>query len=112
MPATTIQPSAAPLEITLLERHRFSTQTFLPLSAEEYLVIVAPPDGDGTPDLSQVRAFKVPGDAAITYAAGIWHHPMIALRKEGRFAVFMWRDGGPDDEEFMELKNPFLIYGN
>lgn len=107
---TTFVPAReAPIEVTLLERHRYSSQTFLPLGAEGYLIIVALSLPDGTPDVSTVRAFRVPGNRAITYAAGTWHHPMIALGQDAGFAVMMWLDGGPDDEEYFSLDRHFLV---
>lgn len=107
---TTLVPArGVPIEVTLLERHRYSSQTFLPLGAENYLTIVAHSLPDGFPDVSTAQAFRVPGDRAITYAAGIWHHPMISLGRDAGFAVMMWLDGGADDEEYFSLDRHFLV---
>jgi hypothetical protein len=43
---------AFPLAIRELERHRFSSQSFVPLSVSRWLVIVAPPRPDGGPGRS------------------------------------------------------------
>lgn len=99
----------APVTIELMERHRYSSQTFLPLGADSYLVIVAHADSDGRPDTATACAFRVPGDVAITYAAGTWHHPMIALGRDAGFAVMMWLDGGTDDEEYFSLGRNFVV---
>lgn len=106
---TLIAAREAPVQIELMERHRYSSQTFLPLSAESYLIIVAHPDEIGQPDITTACAFQVPGNAAITYAAGTWHHPMIALGRDAGFAVLMWLDGGPDDEEYFNLAGSFTV---
>ncbi|KAI0148769.1 ureidoglycolate hydrolase [Xylariaceae sp. FL1272] len=95
------------IEIKVLERHPFTTQTFIPLTADttkRYVVVVAPtlpastddqdlpapspnsvetpgwkPPGSGLPDLAGLRAFIATGEQAVTYGAGTWHAPMIAL---------------------------------
>ncbi|KAI1362701.1 ureidoglycolate hydrolase [Xylaria arbuscula] len=88
-------------EVKVLERHPFTSQTFIPLTADtakRYLVIVAPTldateeDGDlpapeggaglpgrGLPDVRGLRAFVASGEQAVTYGAGTWHAPMVAL---------------------------------
>ncbi|KAK7973992.1 ureidoglycolate hydrolase [Apiospora arundinis] len=107
--------AAGGVEVKILERHPFTTQTFIPLTADaskRYLVIVAPSllpsaldeglpvpgedkagssssttslspssnlPGRGMPDLAKVRAFIATGDQAVTYGAGTWHAPMVAL---------------------------------
>ncbi|KAI1154624.1 ureidoglycolate hydrolase [Nemania diffusa] len=93
------------VEIKVLERHPFTSQTFVPLAADgtkRYLVVVAPTldvtggekeeeggdlpvprgtglPGAGWPDVEALRAFVATGEQAVTYAAGTWHAPMIAL---------------------------------
>ncbi|KAI5861206.1 hypothetical protein GGS23DRAFT_577574 [Durotheca rogersii] len=109
---------ASLLEVGLLERHPFTTQTFVPLGASasstRYLVIVAPslpPDdsgnerdsslptpprshkdglpGPGMPDVQQLRAFVATGAQAVTYGAGTWHAPMAALGTPGSAIDFV-----------------------
>lgn len=77
-------PLPLPLGVKVLERHRFTTQTFVPLSPSPgahagYLVIVALNGADDKPDLSTLAAFYASTGQAITYGPGVWHHPMIAL---------------------------------
>ncbi|KAK4447862.1 ureidoglycolate hydrolase [Podospora aff. communis PSN243] len=98
--------------VTVLERHPYTTQTFIPLSGttSRYLVIVAPTlppsskdahlpvptapttnphvgnhklPGRGLPDLKRLKAFVATTDQAVTYAAGTWHAPMAVLGEEG-----------------------------
>ncbi len=76
--------STLPLEATVMERHEFSSQSFVPIDVSRWLVIVAPP-------------------------GGTWHHPLTLLDRPGRFAVFMWRDGTKTDEEFRTLATPFTV---
>ncbi|KIH86716.1 ureidoglycolate hydrolase [Sporothrix brasiliensis 5110] len=96
--------------VTILERHPYTTQTFVPLSQHSaadtrYLVIVAPTLPDATrnnpPDVRGLRAFVARGDQAVTYGAATWHAPMAALGAAGTslpFFVFQFANGvGPED---------------
>ncbi|ODV89809.1 hypothetical protein CANCADRAFT_4435 [Tortispora caseinolytica NRRL Y-17796] len=84
----------------VLERHPYSTQTFLPLgqsSSEAYIVIVALTRPDGLPDPDSVRAFIARGDQAVTYGVATWHSPMVVL-KPTNFAVLIHENGVPNDD--------------
>ena len=97
------------LRAELLERHEFSSQTFVPIDVQRWLIVVAPHAGTGGPDLAGVRAFIATGRQGVTYKANTWHHGLTVLDRPGRFAVFMWRDGTKGDEEFVSVK-PFTIH--
>src|SRR5881409_1307590 len=98
-----------PLEARVMERHEFSSQSFLPLDVSRWLVIVAPADADGAPDPSRAVAFLAGPGQGVTYHAGTWHHPLTILDRPGRFAVVMWRDGTSTDEEFRTLTSSFTV---
>jgi ureidoglycolate lyase len=102
-------PQALPLTSQVMERHRYSTQTFLPLDGVRYVVVVAPNTPDGGPDMSAAHAFLVSGDTGISYAADTWHHPHLVLDRPAAFAVLMWRDGTPGDIETRQLDAPFKL---
>jgi ureidoglycolate lyase len=102
-------PQTLPLSSQVMERHRYSTQTFLPLDVAHYVVVVAPNGPDGGPDMRAARAFLVPGDTGISYAADTWHHPQLVLDRPASFAVLMWRDGTPNDIETQQLDAPFTL---
>jgi ureidoglycolate lyase len=105
-----VKAPAAPLPFTgrMMERHRFSSQSFLPQRAGRWLVVVAPHAAAGGPDMGLARAFLARGDQGVTYGADVWHHPFTVLDMEARFAVMMWRDGTSADEEFVDVA-PFEI---
>jgi ureidoglycolate lyase len=98
-----------PLHAELLERHEFSSQTFLPLDVSRYLVLVAPHRTEGGPDVASVRAFIATGRQGVTYRPNTWHHGLTVLDRPGCFAVFMWRDGTAGDEEFVPVE-PFTVH--
>ncbi|WRT67625.1 allantoicase [Kwoniella shivajii] len=80
-------------DIRYLERHPFTSQTFLPMgkaewagkseetleTGGEFLVIVAEDAPDGKPDPETVKSFILPPNMGLCYAPGIWHHPVLIL---------------------------------
>ncbi len=100
---------AVPLQAVMMERHEFSSQSFVPLEPVRYIVLVAPKAADGGPDVSAARAFLATGQQGITYRQDVWHHPMTVLDRPARFAIVMWLDGGNKDEEFVRLAAPFEV---
>jgi len=97
-------------KVTILERHPYTTQSFIPLglptpthnepSPSMYLVIVAPSqDSSGNPpDLVNIRAFIAYGNQGVTYSAGTWHAPMVVLGKEIEFVVLVHENGIAEDD--------------
>lgn len=103
--------------VRILERHPYTTQTFSPLAKDpnaRYLVVVAPSlppsdadaalpvpssgvphgrsqvlPGRGLPDLRRLKAFITTGAQAVTYGAGTWHAPMVALGRKGSIVDFV-----------------------
>lgn len=97
---------APTLTVELLERHPDSTQLFAPLAASRYLVVVA--RGDEAPALETLAAFVVEGAQAITYAPGVWHHPMVALDDDADFVNLVHSDGTERDCDERALAPPFI----
>jgi ureidoglycolate lyase len=97
-----------PLEANLLERHEFSSQSFVPLEIGRWLIVVAPHAAQGGPDVYRARAFIATGRHGVTYRPNTWHHGVTVLDKPARLAVFMWCDGTKKDEEFVTVP-PFTI---
>ncbi|CAN6669375.1 ureidoglycolate lyase [Trichomonascus vanleenenianus] len=87
---------------TVLERHPFSTQTFLPMgrdkNAKAYIVIVAKNRPDGLPDINSLEAFVANGDQAVTYGPGTWHAPMVAIGETVDFGVFIHENGQAEED--------------
>ena len=97
-----------PLRSDYMERHEFSSQTFVPLDVERWLIVVAPHASAGGPDVAGMKAFIATGRQGVTYRPNTWHHGLTVLDRPGRFAVFMWLNGGKGDEEFVSVP-PFTI---
>lgn len=101
-----VLPSELPLVATRMERHPATSQTFLPLDASRYLVVVAGRAGDGGPDPTSLKGFWSPGTRGVTYRRDVWHHGMVVLDRPARFAVLMWRRQGGTDDVFADLPAP------
>ena len=101
-----VAAASPPIRAVRLERHPRTSQTFVPLDAARYVVLVAESNADGEPDPARMHGFVAPGDVGVTYRAGLWHHGMIALDRPGRFAVLWWRGDGDTHTEFAELADP------
>ena len=97
---------ALPFRVELLERHEFSSQTFVPLDVSRWLVLVCPHAAGGGPDISRAR--RLPGRAGPgrhlshqhmasrpdgARPAGPFRHIHVARRHGGGRGV---RDGGSD----------------
>jgi len=100
-----------PLQAHVMERHPLTSQTFIAIGDARWLVMVAPHDADGRPDMARAQAFLAGPGQGITYRADTWHHPMVALQRPAGFAVLMWRDGSALDEEFHDIDPVTIVDG-
>jgi ureidoglycolate lyase len=98
-----------PLTAVEMERHEFSSQAFVPYDCSGYLVVVAPHGDDDRPDVTGLRAFRVPGNVGVNYKTNTWHHPLTALGGPARFVVLTFVDGTDTDEQFVPLPEPITI---
>lgn len=104
------EPGATfPLQPRVMERHEFSSQSFVPLGPARWLVMVAPHGTNGGPDMRRAQAFLPGPGQGITYRMNVWHHPMTVIDAPAAFAVFMWLDGGKGDEEFVDVTEPLSV---
>jgi ureidoglycolate lyase len=92
-------PRTLPMAIRMVERHPLSSQAFVAMSGQPFLVVVAAPGK--APLASDLHAFVTNGRQGVNYARGTWHHPLIAFGAPGEFLVI--DRGGPgenNDEVF------------
>jgi ureidoglycolate lyase len=106
----TIAARTLPFAAQVMERHPYSSQTFIPIEVARYLILVAPPSHSAEPDMARAQAFIAESRQCITYRAGTWHHPATALDRDGFFAMLTWRAGNAGDEEFFSLAEPVEIF--
>jgi ureidoglycolate lyase len=90
-------PVTLPHDVALVERHPDGSQAFLPLSADPFLVVVAP-DVDGVP--GPPRAFLTTPGQGINYHRGVWHGVLTPLDRPGSFAVVDRIGPGANLEEY------------
>ena len=82
-----------PPVLKIFERHPLGSQAFMPLQARPYLVAVAP---KGDLDLAMIRVFRAAPHQGVNYAAGTWHHFLLALEAQSDFLV-VDRAGAPGE---------------
>lgn len=92
------KPKSFPIQIEQMESHPLSSQAFIPLGEEPYLVVVAP---RGTFNEEAIKVFLAQSNQGVNYHAGIWHHYSLALNKRSDFLVI---DRGADDENCIEVR--------
>lgn len=86
-----------PQPIAMLERHPLGSQAFMPLSAHDWLIVVAE-----RPSVDALRCFLARGNQGVQYRAGVWHHPLLVLADAQDFLV-VDRAGPGDNLEEMPL---------
>lgn len=75
-----------PIQIDMLECHPLGSQSFIPVTASPWLVVVAL-GNEETPYESGVRCFMASAAQGVTYHPGTWHHPLLVLDEEQDFWV-------------------------
>lgn len=99
------QPRSFPYEINMMERHPFGSQSFSPLNARPYIVIVSEDEG-GKP--GQPHVFLARGDQGVNYRRNVWHHPLMTVSEISDFLV-VDRDGPGNNLEEYFFDQPFII---
>jgi ureidoglycolate lyase len=92
------QPRTLPLQIRMMERHPFGSQSFHPLSGEDYLVLVADAVEDLQPE--NLHLFLASKNQGVNYRKNTWHHPILALNKVCDFLIVDRKGAGHNCEEF------------
>lgn len=84
-------PRDLPIPVRMVERHPLSSQMFVGLAGQRFLVVVARPGHRPAP--KDLHAFVTNGRQGVNYARGTWHHPLIAYGAASDFLVV--DRGGP-----------------
>ncbi|KAI5810082.1 putative ureidoglycolate hydrolase [Peziza echinospora] len=129
-PSTDPTLTSSLFHVKVLERHPYSTQSFIPLGLppptsssssnssnsttsssstqpqpSRFLIIVAPTLSNSPttpPDLANIKAFIAHGDQGVTYGAGTWHAPMVVLGDSAVQFVVLVNENGVDEEDCQE----------
>jgi ureidoglycolate lyase len=104
-----IVPTLAPIPASAVERHPFSSQTFVPTDLSRYVLIVCPSGPEGEPAVERLLAFVADVSLGVNYAPATWHHPMTVLDRAGEHVVLRWDEGSAADTEWHHLREPLLI---
>ncbi|MFM0501788.1 ureidoglycolate lyase [Paraburkholderia caffeinilytica] len=102
------RPNTFPSRVRFVERHQLSSQAFIPLDDNPFVVVVAP-RGD-TVNVGDLRAFITNGRQGVNYHRGVWHHVLLVPKQAMQFIVV--DRGGPerncDEFWFAEEEQPTL----
>lgn len=99
-------PLPLPIKIEIMERHPLSSQAFMPLGANPYLVVVAPA---GDFDETAIEVFLAASSQGVNYRAGTWHHFSLALNASSDFLVIDRIGEGQNCDE-ATLTRPLLLH--
>ncbi|PVZ87296.1 ureidoglycolate lyase [Serratia sp. S1B] len=89
------EPCDMPMAFSLLEKHPLSSQAFMPMKGERFVVIVAQAGEQGEILVNTLRAFITNGRQGVNYHRNVWHHPLFAFDKVTDF--FTVDRGGADN---------------
>ncbi|MBI2310899.1 MAG: ureidoglycolate lyase [Betaproteobacteria bacterium] len=92
------KPNTFPVRVKFVERHPWSSQAFLPLSDNPFVVVVAPP-GDIV-SAEELEAFVTNGRQGVNYHRMVWHHILLVPRKPMDFLVVDRGGPGKNCDEF------------
>ena len=98
-------PYDFPLKLTMVERHPFGSQAFMPLSPRPFLVVVAHDDGGkpGTP-----HAFLTSPGQGVNYPRNLWHGVLTPIGEAQDFLV-VDRSGAEKNLEEYHFAEPWTV---
>lgn len=94
-----------PYQLEMVERHPLGSQAFLPMTADPFLVIVAP-DDNGKP--GKPRAFVTTPGQGVNIHRNTWHGVLTPLSDPGLFAV-VDRIGEGNNLEEVWFETPYTV---
>ena len=100
------EPRSFPMELAMMERHPLGSQAFVPMNGSDFLLVVAP--AGPAPAPGDLRAFLAKGGQGVNYRAGVWHYPVLALRRQTDFLV-VDRGGPGNNLDEVTLDDPAIL---
>lgn len=98
-------PLEQPISIKMMERHPLSSQAFMPMGQQPFLVVVAP---KGELDTTKIEVFLASSNQGVNYHKGTWHHYCLALHQVSDFIV-VDRGGAGDNCDTIKLDGSLVI---
>jgi ureidoglycolate lyase len=99
-------PYEVPLKLSMVERHPFGSQAFIPLSPRPFLVVVCH-DQDGAP--STPHAFVTRPGQGVNYPRNRWHGVLTPIGEPQDFLI-VDRGGDGDNLEEFHFPEPYEIH--
>ena len=99
-------PYAFPLTLSMMERHPFGSQAFMPLSPRPFLVVVAH-DENGAP--GEPHAFVTAPGQGVNYPRNLWHAVLTPIGAPQDFLV-VDRAGAEKNIEEHHFAAPWTIH--
>ena len=98
-------PYQFPLKLSMVERHPFGSQAFVPLSPRPFVVVVCDdgPDGPGVP-----QAFLTAPGQGVNYPRNLWHGVLTPVGEVQDFLIVDRGGDGSNLEEF-HFSHPYEI---
>ena len=100
------KPLPEPLTLKVMENHPLSSQSFVPLGEQPFLVAVAPA---GKLEASDITVFLANSFQGVNYHPGTWHHYCLALNEISDFLVVDRVAGDKNCEEIQLSESDWVI---
>lgn len=99
------KPYSIPLQLNYVERHPLGSQAFIPMTNDQYLVVVADDDNGIA---QEPKVFITSGTQGVNYARNVWHGVLTPIIKQSLFTVVDYIGDGDNLEECV-FDTPYLI---
>jgi len=99
------KPYEMPLQLTMMERHPFGSQAFMPLSPRPFLVIVAHDAGNAP---GEPHAFITGPGQGVNYPRNLWHAVLTPIGRPQDFLV-VDRAGTEKNLEEFHFAEPYEV---
>jgi len=99
------KPYTSPYQLKHVERHPLGTQAFIPMTQQQFLIIVAD-DANGV--AGQPKVFVTNGEQGVNYRRNIWHGVLTPAVSQSLFAVVDYI-GPLDNLEEYKFDKPYTI---
>lgn len=93
------------LQISSMERHPNSAQTFIPLYPTRCVAVTALSDENGELDPATLRAFVLAKGQGVSYRPMVWHFGFTSLEADNEVVVVMGSTGRREDTEVIRLQS-------